>query len=155
MTTETTSTIPKKHLFWSSMPFMNYVFSKGKMAVFRHHRFATDNPEEIAELTREINLGHPQLSIKQDALYLTEEMEDPMKALKAKIIADYIAEQAKHIDPANDMGNSSEERIRPMSTTDVAAVAAGGDATQSAAKLVALTQQRAASAAKVTPPTQK
>jgi hypothetical protein len=37
-----------------------------------------------------------------------------------------------------------------MSTTDVAAVAAGGDATQSAAKLVALTQQMAASATPAT-----
>jgi hypothetical protein len=150
-TNETVGTeLPKKHLFWASMPFMNYIFAKGKMAVFRHHRYATDVPEEIEELTKEVKLGHPYISIKADMLYLTEEMEDPMKALKSKIIAEYMASQAKHVDPANDMGTSSQERIKPMSTTDVAAVAAGGDATQSAAKLVALTQQMAASATPAT-----
>jgi hypothetical protein len=44
------------------------------------------------------------------------------------------------------MGKTSQEPIRPQSTTDIAAVAAGGDATQSAAKLVELTKSMAAAA---------
>lgn len=143
-TTAEVTEVPKKRLYFASMPFMNYIFSKGKVAVFRHHRFATDIPEEIAQLDHEVALNHPYISVKKDMMYLTEEMEDPMKALKAKIIADYLAEQAKHIDPTNNMGNSDQGTFKPMSTSDVAAVAAGGDATQSAAKLVALTKTLAA-----------
>lgn len=138
---------PKKRLYFASMPFMNYIFPNGKVAVFRHHRYATDLPGEIANLDSEISMGHPYMQIKPDMMYLTEEMEDPMKALKAKIIAEYMAEQAKHIDPSNDMGNSTPGTFRPMSTTDVASVAAGGDATQAAAKLVELTKTLAAASA--------
>lgn len=145
MTTNTVANeAPKKRLYFASMSFMNYVFSKGKVAVFRHHRFATDVPEEIAELDKEVSLNHPYISIKPDMMYLTEEMEDPMKALRARIIAEYVAEQSKHTDPSNDMGNSASGTFKPMSTTDVAAVAAGGDATQAAAKLVELTKTLAA-----------
>ena len=134
------------------MPFLNYVFKKGKMAVFKHHRYATDIPAEIEELEAEIAGGHPQIYIKEDQKFLTAEMEDPMKALKAKFIAEYIAEQAKFTDPTNDMGTSSQQAIRPQSTSDIASVAAGGDATQSAAKLVELTTKMAAA---VTPTSKK
>lgn len=139
--------IPKKRLYFASMPFMNYVFTKGKIAVFRHHKFATDIPEEIEQLDNEVRLGHPYISVKKDQMYVTAEDEDPIKAFKAKIIAEYEAEKAKHIDPANDMGTYRQEAIRPASTTDIASVAAGGDATQAAAKLVALTKTMAAQAA--------
>lgn len=143
------SDTPKKHLYWSTMPFMNYVFTKGEFAHFRHHRFATDVPEEIEQLNNEVARKHPHIYIKPDQPYLTEEMEDPMKALKKKIIAEFLAQQAAFTDPENDMGNTKQEAIRPQSTTDIAAVAAGGDATQSAAKLVELTTQLARA---VTPP---
>lgn len=139
----TTDQAPKKYLYWATMPFMNYVFSKGKLANFRHHRFATDIPEEIEQLNAEIKSNNPYIYTKSDALFLTDEMEDPMKALKAKIIADYLVEQAKHVNPSNDMGISDSGPIKPMSTTDIAATAAGGDGSQSAAKLVALTGQMA------------
>ena len=132
-----------KKLYWATMPFMNFVFPNGKVAVFRHYRFATEVPSEIEVLDREVAGNHPYIYVKQDALYLTEEMEDPMKALRKKIIADYLAEQAKFVDPNNNMGNTVQENLRPQSTSDIASVAAGGDATQSAAKLVALTNKMA------------
>lgn len=147
MSTEVTET-PKKRLYWATMPFLNYVFKKGKMAVFKHHRYATDNPVEIAELDEEIAAGHPQIYVKEDQKYLTAEMEDPMKALRAKFFAEFQAQQAAFVDPKNDMGTSKQDQIRPQSTTDIAAVAAGGDATQSAAKLVELTKTMAAAATK-------
>lgn len=143
MTTEVVET-PKKRLYWATMPFLNYVFKKGKMAIFKHHRYATDNPAEIAELDEEVAAGHPQIYIKEDQKYLTAEMEDPMKALRAKFFAEFQAQQAAFVDPNNDMGTSTQEQIRPQSTSDIAAVAAGGDATQSAAKLVELTKTMAA-----------
>lgn len=147
MTTETIET-PKKRLYWATMPFLNYVFKKGKMAIFKHHRYATDTPAEIAELDEEIAAGHPQIYIKEDQKYLTAEMEDPMKALRAKFFAEFQAQQAGFVNPQNDMGNSSQEQIRPQSTSDIAAVAAGGDATQTATKLVALAGKMAESAKK-------
>jgi len=141
---------PRKRLYFSSMPFMNYIFSKGTTAVFRHHRFATDKEDEIQQLDYEIKMGHPYISVKADAMYETEEFADPLGALKKKFIAEYLAEQAAHTNPENDFGNYNSGNIKPASTSDIASVAAGGDATQSAAKLVALTQQIAKS---VTPPT--
>ena len=143
MTTATVET-PTKRLYWATMPFLNYVFKKGKMAVFKHHRYATDIPAEIEELEAEIAGGHPQIYIKEDQKFLTAEMEDPMKALRAKFFAEFQAQQAKFVDPTNDMGTSSQQAIRPQSTSDIASVAAGGDATQSAAKLVELTSKMAA-----------
>ena len=140
---ETNQVNKGKKLYWATMPFMNFVFPNGKVAVFRHYRFATEVPSEIEVLDREVAGNHPYIYVKQDALYLTEEMEDPMKALRKKIIADYLAEQAKFVDPNNNMGNTSQENLRPQSTSDIASVAAGGDATQSAAKLVALTNKMA------------
>ena len=143
MTTATVET-PTKRLYWATMPFLNYVFKKGKMAVFKHHRYATDIPAEIEELEAEIAGGHPQIYIKEDQKFLNAEMEDPMKALRAKFFAEFQAQQAKFVDPTNDLGTSSQQAIRPQSTSDIASVAAGGDATQSAAKLVELTSKMAA-----------
>lgn len=136
----------EKRLYWSTMPFMNFVFKKGKLAVFKHHRYATDVAEEIKELDDEVAVGHPHIYIKEDQKFLTAEMEDPMQALRAKFFAEFQAQQAKFVDPKNDMGTSSQDPIKPQSTTDIAPVAAGGDATQSAAKLVELTGKMAAAA---------
>ena len=141
---ETNQVNKGKKLYWATMPFMNFVFPNGKVAVFRHHRFATEVPSEIEVLDREVAGNHPYIYVKQDALYLTEEMEDPMKALRAKFFAEFQAQQAAFVDPNNDMGTSTQENLRPQSTSDIAAVAAGGDATQSAAKLVELTKTMAA-----------
>ena len=139
---------PKKRLYWATMPFMNYVFPRGKVAVFRHHRYATDIPEEISHLDNEIALHPPHMYVKPDMMYLAEEMEDPMKALRAKFFAEFQAQQAAFTNPLNDMGKTSQEPIRPQSTTDIASVAAGGDATQAAIKLVELTKSMAAGAKK-------
>lgn len=134
-----------KRLYWGTMPFMNYIFAKGKVAVFRHHRYATNVPAEIDELDKEVANGHPHIYVKKEMMFLTEEMEDPMKALRAKFFAEFQAQQAAFVNPANDMGKTSQEPIRPQSTTDIASVAAGGDATQTAAKLVALATRSAQS----------
>lgn len=139
---------PNKRLYWATMPFMNYIFPRGKVAVFRHHRYATDIPEEIQNLDNEVAQNHPHIYVKPDMMYLTEEMEDPMKAFRSKIIAEYLADQAKHVNPLNDMGKTIQESIRPQSTSDIASVAAGGDATQAAIKLVELTKSMAAGAKK-------
>jgi hypothetical protein len=80
-------------------------------------------------------------------------MEDPMKALRAiSLLQNIWYSKLSLLDPANDMGKSSQQQIRPQSTTDIACVAAGGDATQSAAKLVELTTKMAAA---VTPTSKK
>lgn len=142
---ETNQVNKGKKLYWATMPFMNFVFPNGKVAVFRHHRFATEVPSEIEVLDQEVAGNHPYIYVKQDALYLTEEMEDPMKALRARFYAEFMKEKLAQINPENDMGKSEQGPIKPQSTSDVAAVAAGGDATQSAAKLVALAAKSAQS----------
>lgn len=147
MTIETVET-PKKRLFKSRYPSMNYVFKTGTIAAFKFSMFTTTKESEIAELEDEISKGHPTIYMDPKMMYLTPEMEDPMKALRAKIIAEHMAEVAAKTSHDNDMGTSEPGKFRAENTRDVASVAAGGDATQTAtaAKLVALAKDQASRA---------
>jgi len=136
----------KKHLFFSHSKSINYAFKKGGVASFRFGMFATSKEEEIEELTAEIKAGHPSFFIDPNKPYMTEEMEDPMKAMRTKIIAEHMASLAHSTNPENDMGKSDQGAFRAENTRDVASVAAGGDATQNAAKLVALAKIQASGA---------
>jgi hypothetical protein len=125
---------------------MNYVFSKGQIASFRFGMYFTDNPDFQAQLDNEVAQGHPQIYIDPNMPYVTLELEDPARAYRERIIADYLAAQAKHIDPSNDMGNSVQGPINTANSSTIASTAAGGDASQSAAKLVSLAKSMAAQA---------
>lgn len=127
------------HVFHTCLPSCTYVFKNGKPAHFIQQKYHTDVAWEIAELNEEIQARHPHIFIKPDEVTIDARHLDPMQALRDKIIAEYEAEQAKKLDPANDMGNSKQDAIKPANTLSVAAMAQGGSGAQlvSQAKLAA------------------
>lgn len=117
-------------VFKSTFPSINYIFKNGKAAIFQQGVFRTDVEWEIKELEAEVAASHPHIFIDENEREIDSEMVDPMNALRAKIIADYIAQQAAATNPANDMGNSDQSPVKPSNSRDVAVAAAGGDGTQ-------------------------
>lgn len=118
-------------VFKSTIPSINYIFKNGKPAIFQVGVFRTDIEWEIKELEAEIAAGHPHIYIDEKEREIDSEMVDPMNALRAKIIAEFLEQQKKATDPNNDMGTSDQSPVKPANSTDVAAAAAGGDGNQS------------------------
>jgi hypothetical protein len=127
-----------KRLFKSSIKTCNFGFPNGKVANFRFGMYATADEYEIQQLEKEIAAGHPNIYIDPEAKTLTAEQENPMLALKKKIIEEYLADQAKFVNPENDMGTTETPKLNPVSTTGIAAVALGSGPTSMMAKLAAL-----------------
>lgn len=130
MSTETQET---RRLFKSRTSSCSYIFSKGKRAVFQMGCYITSDPAEIAELDKEVAEGHPTFYVDKNELFVSEDRTDPIAALRKRIAAEerakLVAEMAAATNPANDFGTSEQERLNPSSTSDIAPVTAGGDAT--------------------------
>lgn len=146
MNTSTPATVTpsaEKRLYKSTMKFCNVVTSKGHILHFKGGFFATDNPAYIEFLDTEIAAGGFGTSIYIDpnARTMTAEQENPMLAMKNYFYEQFKREQAEQMDPNQDRGTSNQGTLKPASTSDIAAVVAGGDAT---ARLVALSKAPAA-----------
>ena len=130
------------NVFQATMPSVNYIFGNGKPAIFVQGFYRTNVQWEIEEFDREIANGHPHIhrpSKKEDQV-IESEMLDPMAALRAKIIADYKAQEAAAINPSRDMGTTDQNaKLMPGNTMDVAEAAEGGSGLSMAARLVNLT----------------
>jgi len=124
-------------VFKSQVQSIKYIFKNGKEAPFVFGKYYTDNATEIAELEQEIALGHPQIFIDSEEKEVDTEKMDPLSRLREKIIAEYLEEQAKQLDPSNDFGNTLPQSVKPASSSDVAAASAGGAGSSAAAKLFA------------------
>jgi len=116
-------------VFTSRVMSIQYIFKDGFIAEFVGYKFYTNNPDHVAELLKEIKLGHPHI-------YQTAEKEvksnpeDPIKALKEKMRAEILAEERIRIQSAHgrDMGSSEQDtKITPLNTADVASGMAGSD----------------------------
>lgn len=128
-------------VFQATMPSVNYIFGNGKPAIFVQGFYRTDVPWEIAELDAEIASHHPHIfrPTKVEDQVIESDMLDPMTALRAKIIADYKAQEAAATHPSRDMGNTDQNaKLMPGNTMDIAAAAEGGSGVQLAARLVNL-----------------
>ena len=123
-------------VFKSTIPSVNYIFSNGKPAIFQQGVYRTNVEWEIKELEKEISNGHPHLFIDEAEREIDSEMVDPMNALRAKIIAEYVEAQNKAVNPANDMGSTEQKPLKPANSRDVAEAALGGDGAQLAARLL-------------------
>jgi len=132
-------------IFKNTMPSCNYIFKDGTSAVFVSGRYHTDDPKRIEELAAEVDAGHPHIYVDAAEATVQKEMLDPMNALRAKIIGEYLAAQAAATDPTNDMGKSTQGPVIPANTQDIQQAAAGGAGTPVTERLVML----AAGAAKV------
>lgn len=134
MDTQATS---DKRLYKSSMKFCNVSLPNGHVLHFKGGMFATDNPAYIEYLDKEIASGGyaGAIYIDPNARTISAEQENPMLAMKNFFYEQFKREQQEQLNPANDRGTSEQGTLKPASTSDIAAVVAGGDA---AARLVAL-----------------
>lgn len=113
-------------VFKSNIPSINYIFPWGTVAAFQQGYYRTDIEREISHLEEEVKLKHPHILIDANEFEVDSTLVDPMNALRAKIIADYLNTQEKANNPDNDMGNSDQSPVRPSNSRDVAVAAAGG-----------------------------
>lgn len=99
-------------LFKCHVQSCKYYFKNGSVAYFTDGRFATSNEEEIEELMAEIKARHPHIYIDDKEKTASSAMQDPMSALRAKIIAEYEAErkfkstQTPEVTQLGDTGNT-------------------------------------------------
>ena len=108
-------------LFFSRIPTVNYAFKDGTLAKFLFHKFATEDETQIAELEAECKKGHPIYYVDPEHTHITEAELNPMKAMRDKIIAEYLAEQAGQLSPENDRGSSDQGALKTANTTNIAA----------------------------------
>lgn len=104
-------------VFHSNIPSMGYVFKAGKRASFINGKYITDIQYEIDELDAEIAMGHPMIYIKADEPPV--ELIEPMEALRAKFVKEYVEQQAKNTLKSNDVGTSTQGKLNPASSTDI------------------------------------
>lgn len=127
-------------LFMSTLPSMKYVFKSGENAVFIQSRFFTTNPDYEAELLKEIKLGHPYIYINSKEPKVNPKFQDPLSRLKKKHIEEFILQVLAATNEQNKLPDSPEGsfKLTPSSTSDIAAVVAGGDARSLQTRLQAL-----------------
>ena len=125
-------------VFKSTVPSITFIFANGKPAHFVQGTYRTAVDWEISALTAEVTQGHPHLFIDAAEKTIESDMIDPMNALRAKIIADYLEEQARALNPSNNPGDSEQGSVKPASTRDIADAAMGGSGVQVTSKLATL-----------------
>jgi hypothetical protein len=128
---QTTESQGAKRLYKSSARSCNVILPDGVTLNFRMGMYSTADEGVIKYLDRQIakNGFGGSIYIDPNARTITEEQENPMLALRKKIIAEYVAEQNAFLNPGNDMGTSDQGKLKPASTSDIAPVAASGDST--------------------------
>lgn len=129
----------RTHLFKSPMRSWKFFMPDGKALIFANHEFSTSDEGEIAYLQYEIKRGHPSIYVDPNEPFVTAEKLDPIAGLRKRIAEEERARILEEMrlasgDPNRDMGTSEQERLRPGSTTDIAAVTIG----DASARLMAL-----------------
>lgn len=116
------------HLFFSNIPSIRFIFSTGKSADFIRGIYTTSIQQEIDELNKEVELGHPHISVDKNKLTIAADELDPLMVLKKKIRAEVLAEQAAEqaAQVGRDFGNSSTAKDAGLQTSaSIAPVTAG------------------------------
>ena len=111
MTDSTESSSPSEEsftLFKSHAATLGYVFRNGKGITFLEGSYATKDPEEIAELTKECKAGHPNYYIDNNQKTVATERTDPMAVLIAKIREEERAKLVIAIDKERNMGTTDQ-----------------------------------------------
>ena len=78
----------------------------GKEISFIKGRYATGDKKEIEFLDAEVEAGHPHVYVDSKETEVDSVQVDPVTAIKAKAIAEYIAEQAAKV--GVDTGNTEQ-----------------------------------------------
>ena len=117
-------------VFKSTIPSVTYIFGDGTPAIFVNGVYRTDVQKRIDALQSEIDQGHPHIYIDPKEREIDSELVDPINALRAKIIAEYKAQEAAAVALSNDRGTSDQSGPMPANSLDVASAAAGGSGAQ-------------------------
>lgn len=125
---------PAYAVYRNSLPGACVVFPDGQRAEFLGGRYVTDNQNFINILDAEIARGnvHLRRGTPEESLGYGE---DPIAALRAKIISEYQEDQARiaqELANGKQFGNSVQGTLNAASTTDIAPVAAGGSSKRAA-----------------------
>jgi hypothetical protein len=126
-------------LFKSHVNSLKYVFKDGTVANFIAGKYYTSVKKHVEELKAEV-AGNPTWEIYIDSKESTIDTAavDPLSRLRAELEVKIRKEMAAQINPQNDFGKVEQGIFSPASTTDIAAVSAGGDGAQLAQRLSSL-----------------
>jgi hypothetical protein len=124
-------------VFKSTKPMNTFIFPNGRYARFVNGRFLTNVVDEIEQLKEEIEVHHnPFFYLDPEEEFADPKLEDPMEALRAKIIKEYLEKEAAATNPKNDAGNYSPGKLTPTSSMDVAATSQGGSGASLAQRIL-------------------
>lgn len=137
MTTPQTTQEPRLHVFFSHSKSVQLVTPTGQKIVFVSGKYYTQDESEIAYLQDMVRMKR-EVYTDPNMLTISESERDPMTALKNRMREEILAEMAAQLNPANDRGESVQGHIKATSTSDISAVAAGGDASQLHAQVAKL-----------------
>lgn len=125
-----------KRVFHSTLNSSRFIFKDGTVAHFNAGKFFTDKKKEIAELEEEIAAGSIYIFMDEKVKEVDVDA-DPLEAVRKKAIEEFIAANAAAIDPNKLMGFSDQGKLKTVTSHDIAAGAASGEAGM-VAKLAAL-----------------
>lgn len=134
-----------RQIFKSHLPSVNFFFSNGMQGAFMMGRFETAIPSQIAELTKEVEHGHPHIYIDQAEKEIDTEAPTPLEVLRKEMYeqarADLIA--AGQMSEKVSTSNSGNFAASITNTTNIQEAAMGSD-TGSAAMALSATDAPAA-----------
>ena len=113
-------------VFKSTIPSVNVALGNGTLCVFVNGRYCTDNEMIIQTLENEVRMKHPHIYIDANEKEIDSELIDPEKAMRHRIIQEYLADQARAMNPDNDMGTSDQSgKVNAANSRDIAPAAIG------------------------------
>lgn len=117
------------HVFYNTIPSCKTITESGRTISFVCGKYITDVQEDIDFLQKEIKLGNIHIFIKEGEEQLTSDELDPMKMLKKKHVAEYLAEQKELADNIKagtlPESESDTQKLAPGSTDDIASLSEG------------------------------
>jgi len=121
------------HQFRADMPSCRYVFKNGAMAVFENNWYRTSKQVEIDELNAEIAAGLQSIAVIPGQEKIDSDDLDPVAVFKAKIIAEYLANQERSLnngESSSDKGNvisgmATSKTIAPIASGSISAGVVG------------------------------
>lgn len=119
---------PVVKLFLCTILSCKYGFSRGTVANFVNGKYATSNPDEIAELEYQIKMGHPHIYVRKGEETVDYDVNDPMAELRKKFFEEFKASEKARIDSqvdGRDMGEYTQARLKTGNTTDIQPVTIG------------------------------
>ena len=132
------------YVFYSAMPSMQIIDSRGQPIIFVSSRFHTRDQAKIDFLNEMIKSGSTSVFVNPNQLTLAADELDPMTVLRKKHIQEYLEEQARQLNPEANVSSSVQGPINAASTSDIAPVAAGGGASALTSTIARLNAIKAA-----------